>query len=98
MIEKDAGELGKRDGEEREVDAGDAEAKAEGGDDDAGEARDRHPREDAEPRRDPVMDEERRRRIAAEPDIERVADGEQPRISHHDVPGLAQVWWEQHQP
>ena len=44
--------------------------------------------EQAEPRPDAEMHVERRRRIGAEPDIERVAERQLPGKAHHDVPGL----------
>ena len=37
------------------------------------------------------MDEQRRRDIGAEPDIERVAERELAGEAHHDVPGLAEI-------
>ena len=42
----------------------------------------------AEPGRDAEMNEERRRGVGAEPDIEGVPERELPGEAHHDVPGL----------
>ena len=48
--------------------------------------RDRH----AEPGADAEMHIERRRRVGAEPDIERMPERQLPGKAHEDVPGLAE--------
>src|SRR5438874_1113488 len=95
MVEEYAGELGESDGEEREIDAADMEAEAERADQRAcgagGGDADRH----AEPGRQSVMHEERGADIGAEPDIERMAERQEPGEAHHDVPGLADIGGDQ---
>src|SRR5262249_37780358 len=91
VIEADARKLGESDGEDREIDATDAEAKGEEADDGAARHRDRDRRGQPEPRPDAEMDVERRRRIGAEPDIDGVAEGELAGEAHHHVPRLAGI-------
>ena len=74
-----------------EIDAGDAEAKGQKADEGAGQSRDRHRHQEAEPRADAEMHVERRRRIGAEPDIERMAERQLPGKAHHDVPALTDI-------
>ena len=81
VVEADAREFGERDGQDREIDAGDAEAERQESDDRAARHRDRHRGEQPDPRADAEMHVERRRRIGAEPDIDRVAERELARQS-----------------
>ena len=88
MIEADAGELGERDGENGEIDPGDAEAEGEIADHRAAGGRDRDRGEHAEPRarrRNGRTKSPRRRRRARH---RGVAERELPGKAHHDVPGL----------
>ena len=91
MVEADAGELGERDGQDGEIDAGDAEAERQEADDRAAGHRDRDRGQQAEPGADAEMHVERRGRVGAEPDIERVAERQLAGKAHHDVPGLADI-------
>src|SRR5262249_2828554 len=91
MVERDAGELGGRDGEQREVDALDPEAEAEPTDHGARGHRDRNGAEPAEPGAEAEEDPQKRRRIGAEPDIECVTERELPGKAHHQVPGLTHI-------
>ena len=91
VVEADAGELGERDGQDREIDAGDAEAERQESDDRAARHRDRDRGQQADPRTDAVMHVERGGRIGAEPDIDRVAERQLPGKAHHDVPGLPRI-------
>ena len=88
MVEADAREFGNRDGEDGEINPGDAEAKGEEADACAGKRGDRGRDRQAEPGADAEIDIERGRCIGAEPDIERVAERQLPGKAHHDVPGL----------
>ncbi len=74
MIETDAGEFRDRDGQNGEINAGDAKAESQKADKSAGTGRYRRCHQQAQPRADAVMDIERRGRIGAKPDIERVAE------------------------
>ncbi len=94
MIEADAGEFGKRDGEDREIDAADAEAKRRGNQLTA------PPCKAASDRTLPACRSTARcrnahrappARIGAEPDIERMAERQLPGKAHHDVPGLPDI-------
>ena len=91
MIEADAGEFGDRYGQDGEVDAADLEAEGEIADESAGESGDRHRHQKPNPRADAEMHIERRRRVGAEADIERVAERQLPGETHHDVPRLAYI-------
>src|SRR6185503_14508994 len=91
MIEADAGEFCESDGENREIDAGDAEAKGEIADHRAGRRRGRHRHPQPDPRTDAEMYVERGGGISAEADVERVSQRELAGKAHHDVPGLADV-------
>src|SRR5262249_2003280 len=91
VIEADAGELGESDGEDGEIDAGDAEAEGKEADDRAAHRRDRDRRKNPDPGPDAEMDIERGGGIAAEPDIEGVAERQLAGKSHHHVPGLAGI-------
>ncbi len=91
MVEADARELGKGDGEDSEIDAAHAEAEGEKADDRAAQHRDRDRGAKTDPRPDAEMDVERGRGIAAEPDIDRVAERELAGKAHHHVPGLAGI-------
>ena len=91
MIEADARELGERDGEDGEVNAGDAEAKRQKADDGAARRANRYGDEKSEPWPDAVAGEQHGRHIAAEPGIDRMAERQLPGKAHHDVPGLSGV-------
>src|ERR1051326_2699779 len=87
MIEADAGELTKCNGQDREVDAGHAEAEGEEADDHAACDRDQDRDRHADPRPDAEMHVERRGRVGAKPDIERMAERQLAGKAHHHVPG-----------
>ena len=91
MVEADAGELGEGDGEDREIDAGDAEAERQEADDRAAGHRDRDRGRKADPGTDAEMHVERRGCIGAEPDIDGVTERKLAGESHHHVPGLAGI-------
>ena len=81
VIEPDAGEFGERDGEDGEIDAGDAEAEREEADHGADRHGHRDRRDQSDPRTDAEMNVERGGRVGAETDIERVAERELARRS-----------------
>ena len=80
-----------RDGQDREVDAADAEAERQEADDGAAGDRDQDRNRHAEPGPDAEMHVERRRDVGAEPDVERVAERQLSGKAHQDVPGLPRV-------
>src|SRR5262245_55868480 len=91
VIEADARELGEGDGEDCEIDAAHAEAEGEEADDRTACHRDRDRRGQSDPGPETEMDIERRGRVAAEPDIDGVAEGELAGEAHHHVPRLAGI-------
>src|SRR5260370_33773923 len=91
VIEADARELGEGDSEDCEIDAAHAEAKGEEADDGTACHRDRDRRGQSDPGPETEMDIERRGRVAAEPDIDRVAERELAGEALHNVPPLAGV-------
>src|SRR5262245_966050 len=91
MVKADAGKLGKRDGEDGEIDAGDAKAKGQEANDRAGCGRARHGRPKPKPWAHTEVHVEGRRGVRAKPDVERVTQRKLARKAHHDVPGLADV-------
>jgi hypothetical protein len=88
VVEGDAGEFREGDGEQCEVDAANAEAEAKPADHGRERGGNCNRREHPEPRPDAKLYEEQRGHIAAEPDIERVAERQLPGEAHHQVPGL----------
>ena len=88
IVEADAGELGEGDGQDGEINAGNAEAEGEIADDRAAGGGDRNGGEEAEPWADAEAGEQHRRDITGKPDIERMAERKLPGEAHHDVPGL----------
>src|SRR5262249_62148606 len=91
LIEADACELGKGDGENREAPPADPEAEGKKTDDGAARDRDRDRGGQAEPRPDTEMNVERRGRISAKPDVNGVAERELAGEAHHHVPRLAGI-------
>src|SRR5262245_36909964 len=91
MVKADAGKLGERDGEDGEIDAGDAKAKGQEANDGAGRGRARHGRPKPEPWAHTEVHVEGRRGVGAKPDVERVTQRKLARKAHHDVPGLADI-------
>src|SRR6185437_6875025 len=89
MVEENAGEFVEGDGDEREIDAGHAEAEGKHADNPPGEPRDDHAGQHPDPRQHAEMLEERAAQIGAEPEIEGMAEGKLAGEAHHDVPGLA---------
>ena len=91
MIEADARELGECDGQEREVNAGDAVTEGEGAEQSAegGANKDRQP--DSDPRTDAIVKIERAGGIAADAEVQGMAERQLAGEAHHDVPRLAGV-------
>jgi hypothetical protein len=89
VVDHDPGEFGEGDGEQREVDPADGEAETEIADDASHEHREQDRRHHPEHRRDPELAEKIGRCVGADADEERVADGEEPGETQHQVPGLA---------
>src|SRR5262245_11141606 len=91
MVKADAGKLGERDGEDGEVDAGDAKAKGQEANDRAGRGRARHGRTKTEPWDHTEVNVEGRRGVGAKPNVESVTQRQLARRAHNDDPGLTDV-------
>src|SRR5712691_106091 len=91
MIEADPGKFGERDGEDREIDAGDPEPERQEGDECAACGGESNCARKPDPGGDPEMHVKRRARIAAETDEYRMAERELAGKAEHDVPGLAGI-------
>ena len=91
MIETDASKLSECDGKDREIDAGDAEAKRQKSNDGATGGRNRDCREKADPGTDAEPGEQPGRDVGAEPRVNRMTERELPGKAHHDIPGLSSV-------
>src|SRR5271169_2432572 len=89
MIKADAGEFSESDSEDREINAGDAEAKGKKADHCAAGRRNWDGSEKAQPGRKPEPGKQSRRNVSTEADIERVTERQLSGKAHHDVPGLA---------
>src|SRR5262245_9363729 len=91
MIETDAGELRKRNRQQREINALNPEAKAEPADHGAESCRHRNGGKHAEPRSNSELEPQKCAHITAEPDIERMPERELAGKAHHQVPSLAHI-------
>src|SRR5271156_5392831 len=91
MIEADAREFGEGDGENGEIDAGNAEPESQKADDRPADHGNRYRRQNTEPWADIVTHEQSCRDVAAKPDIDRVPERELAGKAHHDVPGLTGI-------
>src|SRR3954453_1708609 len=91
MIKADARELRERNGEDGKINARGSETKCQKSDDRAARHRDRHGGDEPDPGGKAVVGVQRRCRIRAEPDIDRVAERKLAGESHHDVPCLTRV-------
>src|SRR5512134_1894016 len=91
VVEADPRELGERDREQREVHTRDPETEREEADRRAERHAQRNREPDPGPGPDPVVEEEARRGIRADPHVQGVAERELPGEPHHHVPRLAGV-------
>src|SRR6266478_5591493 len=91
VIKTDPRELGECDGEQREIDARDAESKAEPANHGAKRRHHCDRRKHAEPWTDPELEPHERRHIAADADIKRMAKRKLARIAHHQIPRLPHI-------
>src|SRR5580704_10859976 len=91
MVEADAGKFGKGDGENGEIDPGDAEAEGESADDRAARRGNRYRGEKPDPRSDAEAREQHCGDVSAEPGENRVAERQLAGEAHHDIPGLAGI-------
>src|SRR5262249_42808064 len=88
VIKADPRELCERDRQNRKISPGDAKLERQKPDQRAARHRERNRNHESDPGRYTVVNEQRRSRVGAQPDIKRVAERELSSKSHHHVPRL----------